>query len=299
MKNKKVLVIGLVLILSIVLISRSCGRAPAPRYTFTPVLRESIVELVSASGNAIPTSAVEVFSSIAGKVNKIYVANGDVVDTGDNLFRTYNSVSGQEEVITSPAHGTVTNLAVIIGSRVAPAATGADAANAAPALLIADMSSYTIKPQINEVDIDKIKSGQTVTISFDAIRDKTFDGTVTRVDTVGTDTQGVITYDTYITVTDPPKELRPMMTAVVDIKTTEHDNVLTLPNVALKPYRGGKAVRVLDKKTHKPRYAPVKVGIVGILRTEITEGVREGQKVITGTGTNPSRGFLRFGPGGN
>lgn len=299
MKNKKILIIGLVLIFSIVFISRSCGRAPAPRYNLVPVLRGSVAELVGASGNAVPTSAVEVFSSITGKVNKIYVANGDVVDTGDNLFRIYNSVSEQEEIVTSPAHGTVANLSVIIGSRVAPAAAGAAVANAVPAALITDMSSYTITPQINEVDIDKIKSGQTATISFDAMPDKTFSGRIVKVDTVGTNTQGVITYNTYITVTDPPKELRPMMTAGVDIKTTEHENVLTLPNIALKPYKGGKAVQVLDRKTNKPRYVPVKVGIVGILRTEITEGVREGQKVITGTETIQSRGFLRLGQGGN
>ncbi|MDP1808795.1 MAG: efflux RND transporter periplasmic adaptor subunit [Actinomycetota bacterium] len=299
MKNKKVLIIGLVLIFAILFIARSCGRSPSPRYTFTPVLRESIVELVSAGGNAIPTSAVEVFSSITGKVNKIYVTNGDVVDTGDDLFRTYNSVTGQEDIVTSPAHGTVTNLAIINGTHVDPAATGTAAVSAMPALLITDMSSYTIRPQINEVDIDKIKTGLKATISFDAIRDKTFAGTIANVDTVGTNTQGVITYNTYITVTDPPNELRPMMTAGVDIETTKHDNVLTVPNIALKPYRGGKAVQVLDKKTNKPRYVPVKVGIVGSLRTEITEGVQEGQKVITGTLSSQSRGFLQFRGGGN
>jgi multidrug efflux pump subunit AcrA (membrane-fusion protein) len=82
------------------------------------------------------------------------------------------------------------------------------------------------------------------------------------------------------------------MTATVSIETAKHENVLTVPNSAVKPYKGGKAVVVVGvtkdsqvkNKAGKKlpfHYVPVKVGLKGITRTEIISGVSEKTEVVT------------------
>ena len=146
--------------------------------------------------------------------------------------------------------------------------------SASPILVIGTAKEYTVKIQINEVNIDNIKVGQEATVTISAIKDKTFKGEVTRVDDYGTDTSGVITYNVYVKITDPDKQIKPLMSAVVVIQTTKHENALVVPNSAVKPYKGGKAVQVKD--TSKPgsqlKYIQVKVGIKSTNNTEIQIG---------------------------
>ena len=295
MKNKKIVIIGLFLIVAIFLFVRSKGGSTQAQYKFARVSYGNVEQLISASGNVSPVATVDVFPAIKGKIAKVYVANGDEIDAEDNLFKVTDPATGQEDVVTAPAGGTILNLSVDVGARVSPVSNSANAAgggNPVPTLVIADLSGYSVKLQINEVYIDKIKVDQEADVKFDALGGKTATASVDRVDEIGTNTQGVITYNTYLSLGDTPAALRPMMTADVDIKTAKRRHVLTLPNSALVPYRGGKAVCVLNKKTGKVRQMPVKVGIVGILRSEITAGVESGQQVIIGTSSAAGRGFL-------
>ncbi|HRN96180.1 MAG TPA: efflux transporter periplasmic adaptor subunit, partial [Candidatus Levybacteria bacterium] len=74
--------------------------------------------------------------------------------------------------------------------------------------------------------------------------------------------------------------IRPGMTANVDIEVDRAADVLSVPNSAVKPYKGGRAVRVENKKTKEIDYIPVEVGIKGDDRTQIIKGVSEGQEII-------------------
>jgi HlyD family secretion protein len=72
------------------------------------------------------------------------------------------------------------------------------------------------------------------------------------------------------------------MTVDTEIVTKELNDVISVPNSTIKPYKGGKAVRVPDRKAkEKFSYVPVVVGIRGNERTQIVEGLKEGQEVIT------------------
>lgn len=292
MKNKKVLIIFIVIVIALVLWVRGRSQAPSIRYTTATAGYSAIVDIVSAGGNIAPIAAEEVFSSLAGVVDEVYVDNGVKVDVNDNLFYVVNSETGQERTIEAPVKGTVVNMSIGDGSRVgpAPAAATANQNGSTPALLIVDTSDSTIKLQINEVDIDKVKVGQGAKITFDAVADKTFKGKVIRVDAVGANTQGVITYNVYVSVENPSDDIRSTMTANVDIAVARHERALTLPNSALRPYRGGKAVRVLDKKSKRIKYVKVEVGIVGPFKTEIIKGLSPGQTVVTGADRAASAG---------
>jgi HlyD family secretion protein len=141
-----------------------------------------------------------------------------------------------------------------------------------------------------------VQSGQSVQITFDAVPDKTYTGTVSKVDYAGQNDSGVISYTVYIDILDGDSSLRPEMTANIDIESEKRTNVLLVPNNAVKPYQGGKAVQVPAERNDRgprpsqPRYMPVKVGIVGTTHTEIIEGIDEGATIISGTAQTPREG---------
>lgn len=193
----------------------------------------------------------------------------------------------QDSITVAPAAGTIANFSAALGEKVTAATS------TSPTLVVlSGISTPTIKIAFNEVDVNKLKIGQKATITFDAFRDKKYAGTVKTIDTAGTNTNGVITYNVTVGITNPDPNIKTEMTATVSIETAKHTNVLTVPNSAIKPYKGGKAVIVqgadrenqVKNKAGKVvpfHYVPVKVGLKGITTTEITSGVQEGTKVVT------------------
>lgn len=155
--------------------------------------------------------------------------------------------------------------------------------------------------QLNEVDFPVVKIGQTATVTLPAVKDRTFHGKIVRIDKIGTNSSSVITFNAYLSLTDANQEVAPNMTANVDIETARHENARTVSNSALKPYKGGHAVQVLDEKQKGPnkiKLVPVTIGIQGLDRTEILSGVSEGTVVVTGT-TTPTTSSPTGGGGGN
>lgn len=203
--------------------------------------------------------------------------------------------------VTAPVGGTIENLAYEVGDKVTATITTATTVSSSPVLyIVTDGSSDNslVVVQVNEVDFPKIKLGQSADITLPAIPNKKFSGHVIKIDQLGTNTSSVISFNVYISLDNPDANIAPNMTVNVDIDTAKHKNVLTVPNSAIKPYKGGKAVEVLDKS--KPaksqiKFVPVVIGIKGIDRTEIISGVGEGTVVITGTGVTAKPAGGPFG----
>ena len=193
-----------------------------------------------------------------------------------STWLTYQAT--QNAVIKATTKGTITNLSTTQGSSV-------EAQNAMqtarPILTIANITTTEVAVSLSETDIAKVKENQKVKVDINSINDKDFNGIVRRVDTIGTDNQGVIRYSAYIEVTNPDDSIRPGMTSDVEIITKEIKNVLTVPNSAVKPYQGGRAVRVIDPKTKEIIFIPVKIGIKGQNDTQVIKGLNEGQEIIT------------------
>jgi RND family efflux transporter MFP subunit len=191
----------------------------------------------------------------------------------------------QSLIVKAPSSGTVANLSYKIGDKVTTGSTTTanSATGGMPVLTIANFGDYTVKLALNEVDVPKVKKGQSAQLTLDAFPGKTFKGKVTHVDSIGTNTAGVITYNIVIEIINPEDSIRPAMTANVDIEVDRAENVLTVPNSAIKPYQGKKAVQVIDPKTKIAKYISVEVGIKGPERTQIKNGINEGAQVITGT----------------
>jgi len=188
--------------------------------------------------------------------------------------------------VTAPIDGTVANFAVAKGQQVA---------SSQAALLIKSDSETWVTLAISETDIPDIKPGLAATVSIDALDGREIEGTVQRVDEVGTVSSGVVTYTAYISLHDSQNTevnelsgVLPAMTVQVDIQTKSAENVVVVPNGAIKPYKGGKAVQVVDASSGELLYVPVEVGIVGLTESEILSGVSEGQEIVTSSTSSSS-----------
>lgn len=178
---------------------------------------------------------------------------------------------------------------------------GDSVTSATAALVMADVSAFTLEADVSEVDINNVKIGQNVDLAVDALPEASFVGQVSAILGIGKSSQGVVTFPVTITVPKPDPALKSGMTAAISIITQEHDNVLIVPNRALHTTGGQRTVTVLFEGQQIP--LPVTVGLVGDSYTEIvdTGALREGDTVVISTATattGNNAGGGGFGGGG-
>ncbi len=150
---------------------------------------------------------------------------------------------------------------------------------------------------LNEVDVGKVHVGQKVKITFDAIDGLTVDGTVMTVDLVGTVTQGVVNYNVEISLDTQDERIKSGMSMSASIITDTKENVLTVPNSAIKTLGKMTYVEVFPAPLTVPRGAMltgipsaippvqkrVEVGTSNDTLTEIVSGLNEGDQVVSRT----------------
>ena len=155
---------------------------------------------------------------------------------------------------------------------------------------------------LNEIDIAKIKVGQKATITFDAISDLNMTGEVIDVDTLGTVTQGVVSYNVKIAFDVQDDGIKPGMSASANIILASKPDVLMVPNSAVKTQGATSYVEELDN-TGVPVKKTVQVGSSNDTMTEILSGLNEGEEVVTQkitvtSGSTANSAASAAGPGG-
>jgi HlyD family secretion protein len=210
--------------------------------------------------------------------------------------------------ITSPIDGVVISRSVDVGQTVA-------ASLQAPVIfqIANDLTKMQIDSNVAEADVGVVQVGQDVDFTVDAFPTQTFHGKVVQVRNAPITVQNVVTYDTVIGVSNPDLKLKPGMTANVSIIVARKDNVLQIKNAALR-YRPAEAVEAKARSTtsqggSRPpaamrqsagrgeqktsertvyvlsgsRLAPaqIKTGISDGIATEVAEGLKEGDLVVT------------------
>jgi HlyD family secretion protein len=132
-------------------------------------------------------------------------------------------------VIRSPIDGTVVARNVDVGQTVA-------ASLQAPTIftIAQDLTKMLVYTKTDESDVGNIKPGKPVTFKVDAFPKDTFHGVVSQVRMNPTTVQSVVTYDTIIEFANPELKLFPGMTAYVTIPVATVENVLKVPNTALR-----------------------------------------------------------------
>ena len=135
----------------------------------------------------------------------------------------------EHSVIRSPVDGVVLTRAVQQGQTVA-------ASLQTPTLfqIAEDLKQMQIVLAVDEADIGQVKVGQNVRFNVDAFPDRDFAGIVKQVRLAATNTQNVISYPVVVTVDNDDLTLLPGMTVNAEIQISRHDNVLRVPNAALR-----------------------------------------------------------------
>lgn len=166
---------------------------------------------------------------------------------------------------------------------------------------------------LNEVDVSKVKIGQKATLNFDAVPNLSITGEVAEIDSIGTVSQGVASYNVKINFDTQDDRIKPGMTVSANIITDIRQNVLVIPNSALKTQGNAYFVEIPDTQEEtslqsaqnltniilkKPTLRKqVEIGIANDQYTEIISGLDEGSLIISGTfrpTTNNSN--IRSGP---
>ncbi|HVI94568.1 MAG TPA: efflux RND transporter periplasmic adaptor subunit [Anaeromyxobacter sp.] len=131
--------------------------------------------------------------------------------------------------IVSPTDGVVISRNVDVGQTVA-------ASLQAPTLFVIaeDLSKMQVDTSVAEADVGRLRDGMQVTFTVDAYPAETFRGIVRQIRNAAQTVQNVVTYDAVIDVSNPELKLRPGMTANVTFVYAEKDDVLRVPNAALR-----------------------------------------------------------------
>ena len=210
-----------------------------------------------------------------------------VQSAADSLLNAQLSMSDTEKqmenyTITSPISGTVIQKNVKAGDTV-----GTDTASGETLCTIYDLSYLEMTLNVDELEILSIKEGQNVTITADAISDRTFTGVVTSVSAAGTTTGGTTTYPVTIRI-DDTGDLLPGMNATAEIEVSSAENALAIPNGAV--VRGNyvlvtkdspSAVNAVQDMTAPDGYVYVKIttGTSDNDSIEVTGGLQEGDTI--------------------
>jgi HlyD family secretion protein len=229
----------------------------------------------------------------------------------------------QKTTYAAPFDGVITNLpvregeTVVIGIQNSPGST---------LMTIADMSVITAEVQVDETDIVNVKIGQPAEVSIDAIPKKTFPGVVSEIgDNAIVRSTGVATsqqstasqeakdFKVVVTLTNPPQDLRPGLSATAKVTTATRGQALSIPIQALTVRGPADLVPVSDKdkgtvqaaapqndaakpakkdaeqqgvfvlRDKKAQFVPVDTGISGTTDIEVIKGLKEGDEIITGS----------------
>jgi len=215
----------------------------------------------------------------------------DIADQQIKVTQAENTLSNAKEKLAdcfvyAPFSGIVAKLNIEKGDEVS---SGASIATFITKKKIAEIS-------LNEVDAAKVKVGQKATMTFDAVSDLSISGEVSSVDTLGTVTQGVVNYAIQVSFDTQDDRVKPGMSVSVSIITDVKQDVLAVPNAAVKIEGDVYYVEILNSVvsstvsttqtnpiTATPIQQVVKVGVANDDYTEIISGLKEGDNVVVST----------------
>jgi HlyD family secretion protein len=241
-----------------------------------------------------------------GTVSAINVQEGDAVSkgdilielTGDDLTESIQSASESlrsAEISMQNQQDNMSNYTItspISGTIIEKDAKQGDALTSGSTLcVIYDLSYLEMVINVDELQIGALSVGQKVQITADAVADKTYVGTVTRVSMKGSSSGGTTTYPITIRI-DDTDGLRPGMNANAEIVVAEANNALVVPNAAV--IRGGyvlvskkspSAANAVEDMDAPEGYVYVKVetGVSDDSYTEIKSGLKEDDTVAYDT----------------
>lgn len=184
--------------------------------------------------------------------------------------------------ITAPFDGTITRVFSKPGDQVSPGTQ---------AFRLDDLSHLLVDVQVSEVDINRIQPNQAVKLIFDAILNKEYNGVVSAVSSVGNISQTGVDFTVTVELTDADEDVKPGMTAGVNIIVSQLEDVLLVPNRAVRVVEGKRVVYVL--RNNFPTPVEIRLGASSETNSQVLEGdLQPGDLIVL----NPPTVFSQNGP---
>ena len=197
----------------------------------------------------------------------------------------FNAASDQLHYtrITAPMDGTVTERGIQPGEVVTP---GVQATFEGKALLtVSDLSTLLVKADLNQIDVAKVRMGQKVSVTLDALPGKIYEATITKIApaSITPKDKTVDVFPVEATLLKADSAIKPGMTADVRIHIEKREHVLALPIEAVVKEMGKQYVTKIEldaKGKQKQVKTEVHVGARNDRELEIVDGIAEGQQVL-------------------
>ncbi len=198
----------------------------------------------------------------------------------DASLSSYNNqmANAAKRTVVAPIDGTVNAVNVKNGDDLSRLSSNS---NSFAPIIIGDLSTLKAQVQVNEIDIPNVSVGQKVMLKFNAIDGLNISGKVEKMDSLGTLSSGVVTYNVTIDFDTLDPRIRPEMSVSASIITKVENDVITVPNSAIKSQGNNNFVELLNGDT--PEQRKVEIGDANNTETVIVGGVSAGDKVVTQT----------------
>ncbi|MCR4302512.1 MAG: efflux RND transporter periplasmic adaptor subunit, partial [Sulfuricaulis sp.] len=262
-----------------------------PLYREVSVTRGDLETTILSTGVVQPRNRLEIKPPIAGRAEQVLVREGETVVKGQMLAWISSTeraalidaarARGPEELkrweelyratpVLAPISGTVILRSVEPGQTF----TSSDA-------VIVMSDRLTIKAQVDETDIARIRLRQRARLMLDAYPNQPFTGTVDQIAYDAKTVNNVTTYEVDVLPENTPSFMRSGMTANVSFVMDSRQDVLLVPSEAVKSRDGNAYVRLPPAKPNgKPEEKQIKTGMNDGRQTEVLEGINEGEKLL-------------------
>jgi len=189
----------------------------------------SSAELDAARSKAASLAAALKVAQAQAQVARAQEQNAQAIVRQREAQLQQSRVDLQRTQIRSPVDGIVIKRSVEVGQTVA-------ASLQAPELFVIarNLSDMQVEAAIDEADISRVRDGQKAGFTIDAFPGRSFEGTVRQVRKAAVSAQNVVSYTVVVGFANPGSLMLPGMTANVRIVTDTRDDVLKLPNAALR-----------------------------------------------------------------
>ncbi len=186
----------------------------------------------------------------------------------------------RNSTIVSPMDGLVLSRDVEVGDAVSSILILGSQATLV--MTLGDVSEVYVKGKVDEADISKVYLGQPTRIVVESLKEKKFQGKVTKISPMGVEKDNVTTFEVKVSIRNPIGELKANMTANAEIIMEEKQNVLMIPEAAVIYDKDRRpSLEIPDAKAENGRRKiDAKLGISNGVKTELLEGLKEGDQVI-------------------
>lgn len=288
-----------------------------------PVQRRDIVSTITATGNVLPARSVDLRFSGSGRVREVHVSEGERVEAGGilatldnrqqelNYIRARNAYEAalidsapnvvrereidmelardslEQTYLRAPFSGVVTQLHVEPGQSVT---------NTDLVVQLIDDSAFEVRVDVDELDIAKVRPGQSVSIRLDADPSTPRSGVVDDVSLVANMQGTVVTVPVTVRFLEPDPFLRPGYTATLQITVAESLDTLVIPVDAVWEDGDVRTVtRVVDGQEER---VTITTGLTDGLWVEVLSGLEAGDEIVAlNYRGGPSGGNVGFGGG--